>query len=211
MKQEKIKKTLMVFIILVLFIIIANIILILYYKNIDKNAKGWIKYENNPVIGDETTGYLFDPYVFLDKDGTYRMYVSSRKNDAISVTTSEDGINWNKYENPVLEANKDKNALDSFKVGGCDVHKLSNNSYIMFYIGYTSLYKARIFVAKSQDGTNWERTGRPIIVPEKGKFDYSACYKPSAILDSENNRCMLWYNGRALYDEYIGLAIYNEK
>lgn len=150
MKQEKIKKILMVFIILVLFIIIANIILILYYKNIDKNAKGWIKYENNPVIGDETTGYLFDPYVFLDKDGTYRMYVSSRKNDAISVTTSK-------------------------------------------------------------DGTNWERTGRPIIVPEKGKFDYSACYKPSAILDSENNRCMLWYNGRALYDEYIGLAIYNEK
>lgn len=326
MKQEKIKKILMVFIILVLFIIIANIILILYYKNIDKNAKGWIKYENNPVIGDETTGYLFDPYVFLDKDGTYRMYVSSRKNDAISVTTSkdginwselkivldrdtstgwenivnratvvykdglyhmwytgqanetskigyatsedgytfskknepvlinekewekdsvmnpdviydeeekifkmwyaagetyepdviayaisEDGINWHKYENPVLEANKNKNALDSFKVGGCDVHKLSNNSYIMFYIGYTDINIARIFVAKSQDGINWKRTGRPIIVPEDGKFDYGACYKPSAIFDRENKRCMLWYNGRTLYDEYIGLAIYNKK
>ena len=326
MKQEKIKKILIAFIILIFVIVIANTILILCYKNIEKNGEGWIKYENNPVLGDESTSSLFDPYVFLDKDGTYRMYVSYRKKGAIAVTTSkdginwselkivldrdtstgwenivnratvvykdglyhmwytgqsngiskigyatsedgytfkkrnepvlinekewekdsvmnpdviydeeekvfkmwyaagetyepdviayatsEDGINWNKYsENPILKANEDKGALDRFKVGGCDVHKISNNSYIMFYIGYTDINTARIFVAKSQDGINWVRTGRPIIVPEKGKFDTEACYKPSAIFDSKNNRWMLWYNGRTSNKEYIGLAIYNK-
>lgn len=308
MKQENIKRILISFIILIFCIIIANTILLLYYKNIDKNGEGWDKYKNNPVLGDESTESLFDPYVFVDKDGTYRMYVSWRKKGAIAVTTSkdginwselkivldkdglyhmwytgqsneiskigyatsedgysfnkksepvvinekewekdsvmnpdviydkeekvfkmwyvagetyepdviayatsEDGINWNKYsQNPILRANKDKKTLDNYKVGGCDVHKLSNNLYIMFYIGYTDINTARIFIAKSQDGINWVRTGRPIIVPEKGKFDAEACYKPSAIFDNKNNRWMLWYNGRTSDKEYIGLAIYNK-
>lgn len=292
-----------------------------------KIGDGWSKYENNPVIGNEITGTLFDPYVFIDDNGMYRMYVSWREKGAIAVTTSKDGINWaelkivldndkttgwenkinrptivykdgkyhmwytgqenqiskigyaisedgyafrkiskpviineeewekssvmnpnviydeeenifkmwyaagetnepdviayatsvdginwNKYnENPILKPNENKNTLDNFKVGACDVHKLSNNSYIMFYIGYTDINTARIFVAKSQDGINWERTGKPIIVPEKGKFDAEACYKPSAVFDSKNNRWMLWYNGRVFDKEYIGLAIYDKK
>lgn len=326
MNQKNIKRILIGFIIVLFGIIIVNNVLLVYQKNIDKNEDGWEKYENNPVLGDELTGSVFDPYVFVDENGTYRMYVSWRKKGAIAVTTSEDGINWSElkivldkdtstgwedivnratvvykdglyhmwytgqsnriskigyatsedgyifnkrnepviinekewekdsvmnphviydeeenvfkmwyaagetYEpdviayatskdginwdkysgNPILKANENKSALDSFKVGGCDVHKLSNDSYIMFYIGYTDINTARIFVAKSQDGINWVRTGKPIIVPEKGKFDSEACYKPSAILDSKNNRWMLWYNGRTLDREYIGLAIYNK-
>lgn len=326
MKQEKRKKILIAIIILIFAVIIVNIILLVYYKNTDKNGKGWVKYKSNPVLGDESTGSLFDPYVMIDKDGTYRMYVSCREKGAIAVTTSkgginwselkivldrdtstgwenivnratvvykdglyhmwytgqangiskigyatsedgykfdrksepvlinekewekysvmnpdviydeeenilkmwyaagetyepdvigyatsDDGINWNKYdENPILKANENKISLDNFKVGGCDVHKISSNSYIMFYIGYINVNNARIFLAKSQDGINWVRTGKPIIVPQRGKFDSDACYKPSAVFDNQNSRWMLWYNGRTLDEEHIGLAIYNK-
>lgn len=325
MNQKNIKRILTGFIVVLFGIIIVNNVLLVHQKNINKTEDGWKKYENNPVLGDELTGSLFDPYVMIDSDGTYRMYISWRKKGAIAVTTSKDGINWselkivldrdtstgwedivnratvvyknglyhmwytgqtnqiskigyaisedgytfnkikepviinekewekdsvmnphviydeeknifkmwyaagetyepdviayatstdginwNKYnQNPILKANEDKGALDSFKVGGCDVHKLSDNSYIMFYIGYTDINTARIFIAKSQDGINWVRTGKPIVAPEKCKFDTEACYKPSAIFDKQNNRWMLWYNGRTASKEYIGLVTYN--
>lgn len=327
MNQKKVKIILTIFIIILFSVVIFCNLWLLYTKDIFYKTGDWNKYKNNPVLGDEYTGSVFDPYVMIDSDGTYRMYVSWRRKGAIAVTTSKDGINWSelqivlnkdettgwedivnratvvyhdgvyhmwytgqsnkiskigyatsedgykfvkqnepvivnekewekdsvmnphvifdeeekvfkmwyaagetyepdviayatskdgitweKYsQNPILKANEDKKAMDRYKVGGCDVHKISNNLYIMFYIGYTDINTARIFVAKSQDGVNWERTGQPIIVPEHGKFDMEACYKPSAIFDDKNNRWMLWYNGRTAEKEYIGLAICNKK
>lgn len=327
MNQKKVKIILTIFIIILFSVVIFCNLWLLYTKDIFYKTGDWNKYKNNPVLGDENTGSVFDPYVMIDSDGTYRMYVSWRRKGAIAVTTSKDGINWSelqivlnkdettgwedivnratvvyhdgvyhmwytgqsnkiskigyatsedgykfvkqnepvivnekewekdsvmnphvifdkeekvfkmwyaagetyepdviayatskdgitweKYsQNPILKANEDKKALDRYKVGGCDVHKISNNLYVMFYIGYTDINTARIFVAKSQDGVNWERTGQPIIVPEHGKFDKEACYKPSAIFDDKNNRWMLWYNGRTAEKEYIGLAMCNKK
>lgn len=327
MNQKKVKIILTIFIIILFSVVIFCNLWLLYTKDIFYKTGDWNKYKNNPVLGDEYTGSVFDPYVMIDSDGTYRMYVSWRRKGAIAVTTSKDGINWSelqivlnkdettgwedivnratvvyhdgvyhmwytgqsnkiskigyatsedgykfvkqnepvivnekewekdsvmnphvifdkeekvfkmwyaagetyepdviayatskdgitweKYsQNPILKANEDKKALDRYKVGGCDVHKISNNIYVMFYIGYTDINTARIFVAKSQDGVNWERTGQPIIVPEHGKFDKEACYKPSAIFDDKNNRWMLWYNGRTAEKEYIGLAMCNKK
>lgn len=285
--------------------------------------KEWKKYSNKPVLGNENTGTVFDPYVMKDLDGKYRMYVSWRKNKSIAVTTSEDGINWSelkevlnrdkstgweddinratviykddmyymwytgqtnnvskigyavskdgysfekieqpvlvpekefenksvmnpyvmydeeemiykmwyaagetyepdviayatskdgihwtKYEkNPIFEKNKDYNSLDNYKVGACEVHKI-NNEYLMFYIGYTDINTARIFVAKSKDGINdWERYGRyPIIQPEHNMFDSEACYKPTVIWNKIDSKWMMWYNGRTGSDEFIGLA-----
>lgn len=322
MNKNKVKKILALFIIILFFIIIFSNIILIY---INKYKTKWKKYQNNPVLGNEQTGSLFDPYVIKDVDGTYRMYVSWRKEGAIAVTkskdginwedlkivltrdtttgwenkvnrativykdemyymwytgqsnnnskigyavskdgyvferrkdpviisekqwekdsvmnpsviydtdenvfkmwysagetyepdviayaTSKDGINWNKYgERPILEPNNSNNSLDDFKIGGCDVHKISENLYIMFYIGYTDVDTARIFVAKSEDGIKWERTGKPIVSPQIGKFDSEACYKPSAIFDINNNKWLLWYNGRTASKEYIGLATYN--
>ena len=49
--------------ILLLFIIIfikANEIII---------VEEWEKYSNNPVLGNDLTGTVFDPYIIIDKDG----------------------------------------------------------------------------------------------------------------------------------------------
>lgn len=290
-------------------------------------ADNWIKYSSKPILGNEETGTLFDPNVIIDSDGKYRMYVSWRKEGAIAVTTSEDGINWSELkivlnkdlttgwqdiinratviyhddmyhmwytgqkegisrigyatskdgysfeseknpvlepvesyekesvmnpcviydeeeklfkmwyaagetyepdvlayatsedginwtrykENPVFTANSDNTALDNYKIGGCDIHKIGDNEYLMFYIGYTDINTARIFIAKSTNGISWERhSKKPIIAPTKGEFDEDACYKPAAIYDKKNNRWMVWYNGRNKKKEYIGLYTYNK-
>ena len=79
----------------------------------------------------------------------------------------------------------------------------------MFYIGYSDINTARIFVALSRNGiNNWKRGNNPIIEPTKDIFDNDACYKPSAVFNWKNNRWMLWYNGRNKNKEYIGLALH---
>jgi hypothetical protein len=35
-----------------------------------------------------------------------------------------------------------------------------------------------------------------------------ACYKPSVFPDEENDRWLLWYNGRNQGAEYIGYAVH---
>lgn len=156
------------------------------------------------------------PHVIYDKkEKIYKMWYSAGETyepDVIGYATSKDGINWTKYkDNPIFIPNKNKLSLDSFKVGGSDVHKISDNQYLMFYIGYSDINTARIFVAESKDGiTNWKRSRTPILEPTKNEFDSNACYKPSAIYDKNNNKWLLWYNGRRKATEFIGLAIHND-
>ena len=67
----------------------------------------------------------------------------------------------------------------------------------MFYIGYTDINTANIFITESKNGiNNWKRNYNPIIKPSKNKFDNDACYKPSAIYDNKKKKWMIWYNGR---------------
>jgi predicted GH43/DUF377 family glycosyl hydrolase len=159
---------------------------------------------------------VMNPHVIYDgKEKIYKMWYSAGETlepDVIGYATSEDGISWVKYNyNPIFTPSKNKLLLDSFKIGGCDVHKISDNKYIMFYIGYSNINTARIFVSESKDGiSNWKRSINPIIYStDKDDFDGEACYKPSAIYDKKSNKWMLWYNGRKKNKEYIGLAICN--
>ena len=173
----------------------------------------------NPILVPE---YIFEkksvmsPNVIYDEEEKlYKMWYSAGETyepDVIAYATSEDGINWKKYKNnPIFTRNKKPFSLDSFKVGVCDIHKISYNKYLMFYIGYSDLHTARIFVAESMDGIkNWKRSSNAIIYPSKKGFDSHACYKPSAFYDKKNKRWMLWYNGRFKEKEFIGLATYNE-
>ena len=156
-----------------------------------------------------------NPHIIFDKDEKiFKMWYSAGETiepDVICYATSKDGINWVKYnKNPIFFPNNNKSNLDFYKIGGCDVHKLSKRKYVMFNIGYTDINTARIFVASSKNGVNnWKRYDNPIIIPTKNQFDNNACYKPSAIFDKGNNKWRIWYNGRNKNKEYIGLATHN--
>lgn len=181
---------------------------------VSKDGYTWER-NDNPVLVPE---YDFEgmsvmnPYVMYD-EGIYKMYYASGETyepDVIAYATSEDGIHWNKYnQNPIFAKSNNKRDLDNFKIGGCEVMKNDNGEYTMFYIGYTDIDTARIFVASSKDGINWTRYRKPIVSPSRWKFDSEATYKPSVIYDNANNRYLLYYNGRKGANEYIGLYYKN--
>ena len=182
---------------------------------ISDDGYNFIKYKNNPVMipeFDYEKNSVMNPHVIYDKnEKIFKMWYAAGETyepDVICYAISKDGINWIKYKNnPIFIPNSNKKSFDFYKIGGCDVHKISNNKYLMFYIGYTDINTARIFYAISKNGINdWKRSNKPIIKPSKDQFDNNACYKPSAFFDKNNNRWMLWYNGRSKNKEFIGFA-----
>ena len=122
----------------------------------------FVKYNNNPVLEPEfdfEKQSVMNPHVIYDKEeNLFKMWYSADETyepDVICYATSKDGITWKKYEkNPIFTPNPKKLSLDWFNIGGCDVHKISNQKYLMFYIGYSDINTARIFVAKSKNGIN---------------------------------------------------------
>ncbi|GHV13013.1 hypothetical protein FACS1894219_07070 [Clostridia bacterium] len=129
--------------------------------------------------------------------------------NVICYATSPDGINWKKHKaNPIFIQNREKE-YEQERVGGCQVIPYKGG-YLMFYIGYKDINTANVCGAWSPDGiSRWRRfKANPIAAPDAGKWDGDACYKPSAIYDEENDRWLLWYNGRNGAPEYIGLVIH---
>ena len=143
---------------------------------ISNNGYDFKKYKNNPVMTPEyehENYSVMNPHVIYDKDEKiFKMWYAAGETyepDVICYATSKNGINWMKYEkNPIFTHSLNKLSLDYFKIGGCDVHKISNTKYYMFYIGYSDINTARIFVAWSKNGiNNWKRCKHPIIEPSK--------------------------------------------
>jgi predicted GH43/DUF377 family glycosyl hydrolase len=149
------------------------------------------------------------PDVMWDPDAKlYRMWYSGGEQyepTAIGYATSPDGLHWTKYaSNPVFTGDP-KIPWEQQRATACHVVKTGGWFY-MFYIGFRDVDHAQIGVARSRDGiSNWQRLpDNPIIRSGTGKWDNDACYKPYAIL--ENNRWMLWYNGRSGSLEQIGVV-----
>ena len=154
---------------------------------------------------------VMNPCVIYE-DGKYRMWYAAGETyepNVLAYAESSDGINWEKKKiNPIFTA-QEGNYYEQDRVGGCQVMKVPQMGYVMFYIGYENIDTARICGAASPDGiTQWKRFKcNPLISPTEGDWDADACYKPSFLWNQDTNQWMLWYNGRKWGDECIGLAL----
>ncbi len=121
---------------------------------------------------------------------------------------SKDGVNW--VKKGVVLTHGPRESWYRDRVAGCEVHKLPDGRYAMFFIGYPDLDTAHIGCAISPDGIrDWKVIDQsPLVIPDPGTWDSSACYKPSVFRDEKNNRWMLWYNGRSGGPEYVGCAVH---
>ncbi len=160
---------------------------------------------------------VMNPYVLRDeKRDIFRMWYSAGETyepNVLCYAESKDGIHWERYSgNPIFE-HGEPGSWDQDRIGGCEVHQLSNGKYALFYIGYTDINTARIGAAISKDGiTGWERLkSNPLVEPTPDAWDGEACYKPSVSYDKDNKRWLLWYNGRKGSTEYVGLVIHEGK
>ena len=110
----------------------------------------------NPVLKPTADGWdqrgLNWPSIVRDGD-EYRMYygVQTRGGNAIGLATSTDGIQWTKYDEPVLVAEAD---WESVKVDRPRVTK-SPDGWIMIYQAGLRIEERGIAV--SDDGIHWEK------------------------------------------------------
>ncbi len=147
----------------------------------------------------------------LYENGLYRMWYSAGETyepNVLCYAESADGIAWKKDpRNPVFVRDPEK-PYEQDRIGGCQILPHPTLGYLLFYIGYRDINTACICAAYSRDGvTDFHRCkGNPLLSPTPGAWDADACYKPSALYDTEKDLWRIWYNGRAGGTEYIGMA-----
>ena len=157
---------------------------------------------------------VMNPCVLWDDEKRiYQMWYSAGETyepNVICYAVSPDGMSWRKHRANPIFTREPGNIYESSRIGGCQVIRYKGG-YLMFYIGYEDIDTARICGAWSPDGiSRWRRfESNPLVSPESGKWDGDACYKPSAVYEEDNDRWLLWYNGRRGGEEYIGLAIHD--
>jgi len=143
-----------------------------------------------------------------EKNGQWRLWYSGGAQyepNAIGYATSKDGLKWVKDpENPVFRPDPQFD-WEKQRVAGIQVIPHGDWFYAL-YVGYRDIDHAQIGLARSRDGLhNWERcAANPIIRAIGEGFDADACYKPFAVYSK--GKWMLWYNGRNVHLEQIGLA-----
>jgi predicted GH43/DUF377 family glycosyl hydrolase len=177
------------------------------------DGKNFVRQSDRPVLSPtepwEKVAVMCPHVIWDEQDKIFKMWYSGGEQyepDAIGYATSRDGLHWDKHPLPVFVADASKE-WEQHKVTACQVIKRKND-YLMFYIGFRDINFAQIGMARSTNGIdNWERfAGNPIIAPTPGGWDADACYKPFAI--QEDNRWILWYNGRNGSLEQIGVAFH---
>lgn len=186
---------------------------------VSEDGINWTRVQKDPVlIAEETwekTSVMCPHVLWNEKEKVFQMWYSGGEQyepNAIGYAESTDGIHWRKRaENPVFAADPNT-PWEQHKVTACQVFPWEGK-YLMFYIGFENEHLARIGIARSEDGAmNWERLPEnPIIGPDEGTWDASACYKPFVIFDEQADRWLLWYNGRNRNIEQIGLVTHDGK
>lgn len=126
----------------------------------------WTFPVNHPVLDTGASGewdsYAVTDGVVLKENNSYKMYYrGTNVHDgyaAIGLAISSDGINWEKYPNPVMVPNETEIAI-----GPEDIIKINDK----YYLYYNMLNNGNLTVglAISNDGINWTRYQNPILYP----------------------------------------------
>ena len=178
-------------------------------------AKGWRRYEGNPVIGREM-GECFDVSV-LKLTNRYRMYFSWRSKKSIAVCDSEDGLKWTE-PTIVLSPNPESGWED-------DVNRISvifkDGKYRMWYSGQVcgtlinrehefELDESKAFswlgYGESDDGIHWQTRPEPVMKPDQ-VWEQKSLMCPHVMFDEETGKYRMWYSGGGWFEpDAIGYA-----
>jgi hypothetical protein len=171
-------------------------------QELPKTSGGWVKYENNPVLGGGDLGTIFDVSL-LKEDGGYKMYCSWRPKKSLALSVSKDGKNWSQPQiifmpNPETSWEEVINRPGIVKKDGV---------YHLWYTGQAQ-GKSRIGYATSTDGINFTRQSeKPVLEPEAGWEKSIAVMCPHVNWDAEAGVFKMWYSGGEQYEpNAIGYA-----
>ena len=153
------------------------------------------KSEKNPLYGSSELGTMFDAYI-TRTDGRYRLDVSWRKEKALAVAFSEDGISFTEPQK-TLEFDESTGFEDDIN-RNCVLY--IDGVYKMWYTGQA---KGRSYIcyAESKDGIKFERRfARPILSPEED-FEGESVMNPCVIYEDGVYR--MWYSAGETYEPNV--------
>ena len=156
----------------------------------------FIKYSGNPIFGNAETGTLFDVYLTKQPDGTLRMDYSTRKNDSLSVSFSEDGIKWSA---PRLTLAPDTSTGWEDSINRNCVLKIDG----LFKMWYTGQAHGNSYIgyAESENGLDFRRVRTaPVISPET-PFEGMSVMNPCVLY--ENGVYRMWYSAGETYEPNV--------
>lgn len=84
---------------------------------------------------------------------------------------------------------------------------LLDNTYYLFYIGYSDINTGYIMLSSSATGTSdFTDYKYPLVTSSLAGFDKDSVYKPTVHYRPEDDTLFIWYNGRNQSLEAIGLV-----
>jgi subtilisin family serine protease/predicted GH43/DUF377 family glycosyl hydrolase len=170
----------------------------------------WDKYANNPILSGNVNGtwnrQVFWPSVLYNEELVrYEMWFSASEAPdgpflefdwqpmRVGYATSNDGINWTKHPDPVLEP--EVGTWDESTAEGVVVIR-ENGQYKMWYIGWSPSNEiGGIGYATSQDGISWTKyPGNPVMVASTAAWQAGGILKCHVLPVQEGYK--MWYSGR---------------
>lgn len=161
-----------------------------------EESGGWYKYEHNPILGDDNTGSIFDPFV-RKVDNKYVMCLSRRANHSIMMFFSEDGFHWNwDRGNEILSGVSDSDW--EVRVNrSCFLRK--DDIWHLWYTGQCE-GKSKIGYAVSEDGIHFVReSSEPVLIPEYC-FEGENVMNPCVLWDNDKGCFRMWYAAGENYE-----------
>lgn len=176
--------------------------------------------------------YLWDSWVLKDEingEILYRLYHLDAPDNgdpesrhdiaAVRQAISKDLINW-KDIGPTFMSGP-KGSWDDGPIWTGNVYKKDNGEYLFFYTArnHRDGQFQRIGLATSEDGVTWERSDKPLSVPDGTWYEtmeispvYRAWRDPFVIKDEKNGKYLMYItaktkNGHETYKGCIALAV----
>jgi len=127
-----------------------------------------VNWKKTGVVMTPSTAYegdKIDPMAVMNEDGVFKMwYGGTAYGGCANYATSEDGVNWTRYEgNPVLR--KTSGSWDNEGAGGQHTVIKDGDKYLMYYKGFGKSAPGWTYygLAESNDGINWLKKGKAVI------------------------------------------------
>lgn len=154
----------------------------------------YVRKISGPVLGDGSTGTLFDPCVRKFSDSEFTMYVAARASDTIDCYSSRNGESW-VFEGTSLYPRSGKwdslvNRACVLQVGHC---------WYMWYTGQ-NLGRSAIGVAISQDGKCFKRILDAPVLEATHPFEGVSVMNPCVIWDESISCYRMWYSAGNDYE-----------
>lgn len=169
----------------------------------------WKKYENNPVLTFSDEGWdkldVASPFVLYD-NSTFKMWYQGFDGNRwqIGFATSYNGLNWSKFNNPIISPDQVNNKLIGL-AEPCVIKK--NNKYLIWLNGFESYDEYSIYYGESYNGIDWFINPFPVLKYEKD-WERSGPTNPMVVFDEKNNIYHMWYVAASGFGSwYIGHAI----